>query len=163
MEILNITALKMRCKNKASDIVEVLSKRLDNFGESWARYLPKIFVFKFALTMIALLTIAILFVSRIDVFAPITAQFSEWVSSSIIAFTISIIVVKFVVVSVCLAMYTFKPATLENMVSRFKGLNNVRLPVFIGKKLTLDLLNKVVCNVYKDQAQLNISYELKRR
>ena len=138
--ILNITALKTYCINKASNLVEVLSIRLDGIGESWVRFLPKIFIFKFALTIIALLTTAILFVSHVDVFEPITAQFSEWVSSSIIAFTISIIVVKLVVVSVCLAMYTFKPATLENVVSRLKGLNKVRFPVYIwGHERTLNL------------------------
>ncbi|MGR3219308.1 MAG: hypothetical protein ACUZ8H_05755 [Candidatus Anammoxibacter sp.] len=138
-DILNITALKMHCIQRASDFVEVLSRRLDRTGESWVRFLPKIFIFKFALTLVALLITVTLFISHIDLFEPITAQFSEWVSSSIIAFTISIIVVKFVVVAACLAMYAFKPATLENVVARLKGLSNVRFPVFISRRRTLNL------------------------
>lgn len=128
-EILDISALKIYCANRANALVEVLSNRLNNIGESWEKFLPKMFAAKFALILIALLSVATLFVMNINVLVPITTQFSEWASSSLAAFTISIIVMKFVVLSVCLALFTVKRATLDGMLLKFRALKMARLRV----------------------------------
>ena len=130
----NSSKLKLHYLQKLSNAVDVLSKRIDGFGGKNANFISKIFIFKFAITLITVLAMMSLFVSNLHIFASLTTQFNEWVSSSLIAFTISIVAVKLVAVSVCLIMFSLKSSTLENIVISFKNLKSVRLPVFIWDK-----------------------------
>lgn len=129
-----IIAVK-HCANKLYNLVEILSKKLEKAGESWVKILPEMFIIKSALVIIVLLAMTTLFVLHIHAFIPITSQFDEWVSSSLIAFAISILIVKFIAISVCLTIFTVKRTTLENIVSRVRDLRKVKLPVIIWRKI----------------------------
>lgn len=131
----NCSELKIRYLRKLSNAIDVLGNKIDGLGGKSVNFISKIFIVKFAITLVTALAMMVLFVSNIHVFAPLTTQFNEWVSSSLIAFTISIMIVKFIVVSICLIVFSFKRSTLENMILTIKNLKNVRLPAIIWDKV----------------------------
>lgn len=131
----NGSELKLRYLQKLSNTIDVLSKKIDGLGEKSLGFISKIFIVKFVITLITILVMMSLFVSNLHVFSSLTIQFNEWVSSSLIAFTISIIVVKFIAISICLILFSLKQSTLENMILSIKNLKTLRLPAFIWNKV----------------------------
>lgn len=132
---LNLRLFAGRSVSVLADVAEALSERFERFAESNERHLAKVFAVKFAVTMAAIVTMGVLFVTRFHVFTPITSRFSEWVSSSLIAFALTVIVVKFAVVSVCLAMFALNRSRRERLLLWCRDLRTVRIPVLIFKKV----------------------------
>ena len=103
-----VRILKERKVDKVDVLFDMLAKKLDWDGKSWRRVLTAICMVKFAVSLASILAMVYLFLSNIHVFEAITLQFSEWLSSSIIAFTISLIFVKLVVVTTCILKFVLK-------------------------------------------------------
>ncbi len=103
-----IRILKERKVNKIDVLFDKMATKLDWDGASWRKVLTTICVVKFSVSLVSVLAMVFLFVSNIHVFETITSQFSEWLSSSIIAFTISLIFVKLVVVTACIFKFVLK-------------------------------------------------------
>jgi len=129
---------KSFCSNKFLACLEKISNRLEDAGEPFAKFMLKVSAVKFALTIVALLITVSLFTYRLHIFDSISVQFSEWTSSSLIAFTLSMIIVKLVVVSVCLASFVLHRNTIDGIILFFKELKQFKIPVVLRKRVRVN-------------------------
>ena len=128
--------LKSICVNKTYFLFDMFSKKLARVSETFFDLLfVKLAIFKIALTITALLTVMILFMLHMHIFDPITEQFSGWVSSSIVAFTLSMIIVKVIAAATCLTVLTVKKGAVGNLFLRIKELKPVRFPIIVLERL----------------------------
>lgn len=133
---LRFDILKSLCVNKIDFLFDMFSKKLVRVSEtSFDLLFVKLSIFKIALTIVALLTVMVLFILHVHIFDPITEQFSGWVSSSIVAFTLSMIIVKVIAVATCLTILTVKKGAAGNLFLRIRNLKSVRFPIIIWEQL----------------------------
>ncbi len=128
MELLNNYFRVNQLRDKWLCAIERVSQSLKTWLVAVSKSLPdilfKISLFKVALSFAGLLTMLTLFLINAHILDPITSQFSDWVSSSIVAFTISIIVVKFVVVLFCLRTMLAGNNRVESALAGVAGLRS---------------------------------------
>ncbi len=136
-KFINLSRLKTSLVRKKDSIIETTRKRKKGAGEAFTKVMMNLSIIKLAATMVTLMVMMVLFFTHLHVLAPITAQFSKWVSSPLVGFIIFIMVVKIVGVSIGLSLtiLTVKKITIEDIRLRVKKSCKLRLPVFLWKKV----------------------------
>lgn len=138
----NLPRLKMRIMATIYNIVSIIREKIEGAGDTFVNVMMKVSIIKLAVTMIALMIMAVLFFAHLHVFTPITLQFSKWISSPIIGFVVTIIIIKFVGISIGL---TLTILTVKNM-----NITDARLKVIEWCRLRSGFLLKK-----KVQPQIN--------
>jgi ABC-type phosphate/phosphonate transport system permease subunit len=143
---LNLSRLKTNLARKRDIIIGIIKKRKKSASETFIKVMMKISIIKLALTMIALMVMAVLFFSHSHAFAPITLQFSKWVSSPLIGFVVTILIIKFIGISVglTLTILAARNITIKDVRLRVKELCKIRLRIFLRKKVQpqMNFLNR---------------------
>ncbi len=133
----NLFKLKTNMTDKIVNILRIIRGKKKGAEERFLKLMMNLSIIKLAATMVALMVMMVLFFTHLHVLAPITAQFSKWVSSPLVGFIIFIMVVKIVGVSIGLSLtiLTVKKITIEDIRLRVKKSCKLRLPVFLWKKV----------------------------
>jgi hypothetical protein len=123
--------------DKIVNILRIIRGKKKGAEERFLKLMMNLSIIKLAATMVTLMVMMVLFFTHLHVLAPITAQFSKWVSSPLVGFIIFIMVVKIVGVSIGLSLtiLTVKKITIEDIRLRVKKSCKLRLPVFLWKKV----------------------------
>jgi hypothetical protein len=123
--------------DKIVNILRIIRGKKKGAEERFLKLMMNLSIIKLAATMVTLMVMMVLFFTHLHVLAPITAQFSKWVSSPLVGFIIFIMVVKIVGVSIGLGLtiLTVKKITIEDIRLRVKKSCKLRLPVFLWKKV----------------------------
>lgn len=120
-KFINLSRLKTSLVRKKDNIIETIRKRKKGAGEVFVKVMMRLSIIKLALTMITLMAMTTLFFTHLHVFAPITAQFSKWVSSPLVGFVVTILAAK--------------NMTIKDVRLRIKELCKIRLRVFLRRKV----------------------------
>ncbi len=120
-KFINLSWLKTSLMCKRDSIIETIRKRKKGVGETFVKVMMRLSIIKLALTMITLMAMTTLFFTHLHVFAPITAQFSKWVSSPLVGFVVTILAAK--------------NMTIKDVRLRIKELCKIRLRVFLRRKV----------------------------
>ena len=141
----NIEKNKFRCffqyksklLSKALAFSETLSGKKENIAETFNKVMMRISIIKLAVAMATLIVMTILLFLNLDAIAPVTSQFSKWVSSPLIGFIILIVITKFVGISVglTLTIMAAKNVTFEELRLGLKEYCWRRLCVFLTRVL----------------------------
>lgn len=133
----NLFKLKINMTDKIVNILRIIRGKKKGAEERFLKLMMNLSIIKLAATMVTLMVMMVLFFTHLHVLAPITAQFSKWVSSPLVGFIIFIMVVKIVGVSIGLSLtiLTVKKITIEDIRLRVKKSCKLRLPVFLWKKV----------------------------
>lgn len=122
------------CSSGFFGMLSSLENWLERVAEPFGRFMLKLSAIKLAVSAIVLLVMLAIFAFRLHVFDSITVQFSQWTSSSLIVFTLFLIMIKFVAVSVCLALFLLKKRTVDSLFLGFRVLKSMELSLLSGKK-----------------------------
>ena len=125
--------------DKIVNILRIIKGKRKGAEERFLKLMMNLAIIKLAATMVTLMVMMVLFFTHLHVLAPITAQFSKWVSSPLVGFIIFIMVVKIVGVSIGLSLtvLTVKKITIEDIRLRVKESykRRLKMPVFLWKKV----------------------------
>ncbi|MCP5007761.1 MAG: hypothetical protein GY941_28065 [Planctomycetes bacterium] len=108
-------------------------------GKSFSAIMMKVAIFKLVAAAITLAVMTVLFLAHLHSFAPITAQFSKWVSSPIIGFILLVIVLKFTALSlgICATILSVKEMTVLEGKIWIKATLKLKFKRLFRKKMTL--------------------------
>ncbi|GAX59602.1 diacylglycerol kinase gamma [Candidatus Scalindua japonica] len=122
---------------KKDSLVSMLSGSMEGSGEKFSDIMMKVSIAKLALALVTLIVMTILLIKHLHVFDPITIQFSEWVTSPIICFILLILMIKFIGLSVGLALtfMSIKKITFCTARIRLIGYGKSGLCYLIRKKV----------------------------
>lgn len=136
-EFINLSRLKTSLVRKKDNIIETIRKRKKGAGETFIKVMMNLAIVKLAATMVTLLVMTTLFFTHLHVFAPITTQFSKWVSSPLVGFIVTILIIKFIGISVglTLTLLAAKNMTIKDVRLCVKELGKTRLRVFLRRKV----------------------------
>lgn len=134
----NLEKIKTFCDHHFFTMLGKMENWLVKVSEPFSRFMFKLTLIKFAITLAVLLTMVTLFVFKLHVFDPLTIEFSGWATSSLIAFTLSLVIVKFVAVSFFVTYFVLKKETVDSIILRFKELKSLKLNVFLRKSIRLN-------------------------
>lgn len=136
-EFINLSRLKTSLVRKKDNIIETIRKRKKGAGETFIKVMMNLAIVKLAATMVTLLVMTTLFFTHLHVFAPITTQFSKWVSSPLVGFIVTILIIKFIGISVglTLTLLAAKNMTIKDVRLCVKELCKTRLRVFLRRKV----------------------------
>ncbi len=140
-KFINLSRLKTSLVCKRDSIIETIRKRKKGAGETFVKVMMRLAIIKLALTMITLMVMTTLFFTHLHVFTPITLQFSKWVSSPLVGFIVTILIIKFIGISVglTLTILAAKNMTIKDVRLYVKELCKIRLRVFLRKKVQLQI------------------------
>ncbi len=140
-KFINLSRLKTSLVRKKDSIIETIRKRKKGAGETFVKVMMRLSIIKLALTMITLMAMTTLFFTHLHVFTPITLQFSKWVSSPLVGFIVTILIIKFIGISVglTLTILAVKNMTIKDVQLRIKELCKIRLRVFLRRKVQLQI------------------------
>lgn len=133
---INLSRLKTSIVSKKDIIIECIKKRKERARETFINVMMNISIIKLAVTMVTLMVITVLFFAHLHAFAPVTAQFSKWVSSPLIGFIITIVIIKFIGISVGLTLIILavKNLTIKDVRLRIKELFKTKLRILLRKE-----------------------------
>ncbi|MDR4504430.1 MAG: hypothetical protein MRK01_06495 [Candidatus Scalindua sp.] len=97
--IAKVLQVKRDFVNTARSFTKQVKANREERGERFTALMMKVAIFKLSAAAVTLVVMATLFLTRIHLFAPITAQFSKWVTSPLIGFILFVIVLKFAAIS----------------------------------------------------------------
>jgi hypothetical protein len=135
-KFINLSRLKTSLACKRDSIIEIIKKRKERSREVFINVMMKLSIIKLAVTMVTLMVMTLLFFTHLHVFEPVTVQFSKWVSSPLIGFIITIVIIKFIGISVglTLTILAVKNLTIKDVRLRIKELFKIRLRIFLREK-----------------------------
>ncbi len=136
-EFINLSRLQTSLVCKKDNVIEIIRKRKKGAGETFVKVMMNLAIIKLAATMVTLMAMTTLFFTHLHVFAPITAQFSKWVSSPLVGFVVTILIIKFIGISVglTLTLLAAKNMTIKDVRLYVKELCKIRLRVFLRRKV----------------------------
>ncbi len=136
-KFINLSQLKTSLARKRDRIIEIIKRRKKDAGETFVKVMMRLSIIKLALTLITLMVMTVLFLNHSHAFTTITLQFSKWFSSPLIGFIITIMIIKFIGISVglTLTILAAKNMTIKDVRSCVKELCKIRLRVFIRRKV----------------------------
>ncbi len=125
--------------NKVRSFTKRVKANREEIGERFTALMMKVAIFKLGAAAIVLAVMAMIFISHLHLFAPITAQFSKWVSSPLIGFILFIIVLKFTAISggICLMILSVKEMTVREARLWIKESARRKLHHLFRKKIPL--------------------------
>ncbi len=123
-------------KARRDYIARLVSKNMEGVGDRFTTIMLKLSIIKLAMAIAALVVMTILFFTRLHVLDPITLHFSRWATSPIICFIILIVAIKFVGLSIGLALtlMSIKNIAFEDIRVRLIGYYRAGLNCFLRKK-----------------------------
>lgn len=139
MPYISLSNLKRSMTNNLADILYLIKKRANGYGESFVKIMLKLALIKAVLVIITLLAMTTLYIIHLNVLEPVTSRLSVWVSSSLIGFVLLILIVKFVAFSIFLTVWLVKESIVKDILLKFSLLKTLRLPVFLRKKVQLQI------------------------
>jgi len=122
-------------RNRLSNSVKWLKTNREVLEKSFTTIMMRIAICKLTAAAITLAVMTVLFLTHLDIFAPITILFSKWTSSSLIGFILFIIMLKFVGISIGLSLIILstKEMTISDARLWFTELLKRKLCFFLRK------------------------------
>lgn len=97
--IAKVLQVKTDFVNNARSFTKQVKANREEIGEAFTALMMKVAIFKLAAAAVTLAVMATLFLTHLQILAPITAQFSKWATSPLIGFILFVIVLKFAAIS----------------------------------------------------------------
>lgn len=133
--------LKRSMTNNLGDILYLIKKRVEGCSEPFVKAMLKLTLIKAGLMLITLLAMTTLYVYIIhsNMLKPIALRLPIWGSYSLIGFISLILFVKFVGILGFLTAWLVKESIVKGILLKFSLLKTLRLPVFLRKKVQLQI------------------------
>ena len=124
-------------KAKKDSVVRLVNENVVGVGDKFSNIMMRLSILKLVLAIVTLIVMAVLFFTHLHVFDPITLHFSRWATSPIICFITLVVVIKFVGLSIGLALtlMSIKKITFESIRIRLIGYCKPGLYYLLRKKV----------------------------
>lgn len=137
--IAKVLQVKRDFVNRARSFTKQVKANREEIGERFTALMMKVAIFKLSAAAVTLVVMAVLFLTRIHLFAPITAQFSKWVTSPLIGFILFVIVLKFAAIStgIYLTVLSAKEMTVRESHLWIRTTVKRKLQLLFRRKMSL--------------------------